>query len=172
MREARSTATRSRLQDIRAEADLGTPLPESRHGSEGCDPLGEKVSEVRDPLLDVLNVPDRDTSLGAAAARALGAVKELATRAALATALECGPVVVRLAAVEILEMLGSDEEVVRLAAVVEAVNDREKIQRVLPRVREVLDRSLITLADVEIRMSPNSPVGPMGTSPARKSRAP
>lgn len=40
-----------------------------------------------------------------------------------------------------------------LPVVVEAVDDREEIQRALPRVREVLDRGLITLADVDLYVS-------------------
>jgi PII-like signaling protein len=37
-----------------------------------------------------------------------------------------------------------------LPVVVEAVGSREEIEAALPRVREVLDRGLITLADVEL----------------------
>jgi PII-like signaling protein len=39
---------------------------------------------------------------------------------------------------------------VDLPVVVEAVGDRDEIESVLPEVRKVLDRGLITLADVEL----------------------
>jgi PII-like signaling protein len=37
-----------------------------------------------------------------------------------------------------------------LPVVVEAVGSREEIEAALPRVREVLNRSLITLAEVDL----------------------
>lgn len=99
--------------------------------------LGEKrVSEATGPLLNVLNAPGRDPYLGAAAARALGAVGDPAARTALIETLERGPVPVRLAAVQALEALGAEEEVVRAlhrASQDRSANVREEASRVLKR---------------------------------------
>lgn len=111
--------------------------PEAATALRAATLLGEKkVSEATGPLLDVLNAPGRDPYLGAAAARALGAVGDPAARTALIGALERGPVPIRLAAVEALETLGPEEEVVRalrIASRDRSANVREEASRVLKR---------------------------------------
>lgn len=95
-----------------------------------------KAREATHALLDVLNAPGTDPYLRGAVARALGAVGDPAVRTALVGALEQGPVMVRLAAVEALDALGPEEEAARAlgkAARGESPNVREEASRVLER---------------------------------------
>ncbi len=99
--------------------------PEAATALRAATILGDlRAPEATDTLIEVLDASAKDPYLGAAAARGLGTIGDPESRTALITALACGPVAVRLAAVEALEKLGPNEKSVE--ALRRAMEDRSE----------------------------------------------